>query len=136
VALITLDAWVSKQGKDNKVHVFTQVSKSQKGFCWRKHISNGFISFSLSLFQKLLIYDPAKRISAKEALAHPYFGDMNWEGGSEKLAWENAFKQIKSVVTKRVGTSVNESNQGISSDDAPSADSQSEAELEDSEEEL
>lgn len=36
------------------------------------------------LFQKLLIYDPAKRISAKEALAHPYFGDMNWEG--EKLA--------------------------------------------------
>ena len=25
------------------------------------------------LFKKLLIYDPAKRISAKEAYSHPYF---------------------------------------------------------------
>lgn len=42
-----------------------------------------FMQTGAHFFQKLLIYDPAKRISAKEALAHPYFGDMNWE---EKLA--------------------------------------------------
>ena len=31
------------------------------------------------LFQRLLIYDPAKRISAKEALAHPYFAEKDSE---------------------------------------------------------
>ncbi len=128
---------MSKQARKRQQSpcIYSSIQKS-KGFLLEKTYLKWLHFFSLSLFQKLLIYDPAKRISAKEALAHPYFGDMNWEGGSEKLAWENAFKQIKSVVTKRVATSVNESNQGISSDDAPSADSQSEAELEDSEEEL
>lgn len=57
-----------------------------------------FMQTGAHFFQKLLIYDPAKRISAKEALAHPYFGDMNWE---EKLAWENAFKQIKTQHKKK-----------------------------------
>lgn len=32
------------------------------------------LSFS---FQKMLIYDPAKRISGKMALNHPYFDDLD-----------------------------------------------------------
>ena len=31
----------------------------------------------LDLLEKMLIYDPAKRISAKEALVHPYFDDLD-----------------------------------------------------------
>ena len=42
-----------------------------------------FMQTGAHFFQKLLIYDLAKRISAKEALAHPYFGDMNWEVGKK-----------------------------------------------------
>ena len=32
------------------------------------------------LFKKLVVYNPAKRISAREAFNHPYFSDMNWDG--------------------------------------------------------
>ena len=32
-----------------------------------------FMQTEAHFFRKLLIYDLAKRISAKEALAHPYF---------------------------------------------------------------
>ena len=49
-------------------------------------------------FQRLLIYDPAKRLTAKGALDHPYFADMKTNrdqaasasaGGAklEQLAW-------------------------------------------------
>ena len=31
----------------------------------------------LDLLEKMLIYDPAKRISAKKALLHPYFDDLD-----------------------------------------------------------
>ncbi|KII63314.1 Cyclin-dependent kinase 1 [Thelohanellus kitauei] len=31
----------------------------------------------IDLFKKLLIYDPSKRISARQALIHPYFSDFN-----------------------------------------------------------
>lgn len=31
----------------------------------------------LDLLEKLLVYNPAKRISAKQALNHPYFDDLN-----------------------------------------------------------
>lgn len=34
---------------------------------------------NLSLLQKMLEYEPAKRISAKKALEHPYFNDVNKE---------------------------------------------------------
>jgi cyclin-dependent kinase 8/11 len=30
---------------------------------------------AFNLFEKLLIYDPEKRITSKEALLHPYFSD-------------------------------------------------------------
>jgi len=46
------------------------------------------------LFKKLLIYDPAKRITAKQAFSHPYFQDMNWQG-EKSSAWESAFKHTK-----------------------------------------
>lgn len=31
---------------------------------------------AIDLMAKMLTYDPARRISAKEALQHPYFDDM------------------------------------------------------------
>lgn len=31
----------------------------------------------LDLLEALLVYDPAGRISAKQAIHHPYFNDMN-----------------------------------------------------------
>ena len=31
----------------------------------------------LDLLEKMLIYDPAERISAKKALLHPYFDDLD-----------------------------------------------------------
>lgn len=34
---------------------------------------------AIDLIEKMLIYDPAKRISAKDALDHPYFADLNPE---------------------------------------------------------
>ena len=32
--------------------------------------------FALS-FQSMLVYEPAKRISAKSSMAHPYFDDLD-----------------------------------------------------------
>jgi len=32
--------------------------------------------YGLDLFQKMMLYDPTKRISAKQALMHPYFKDL------------------------------------------------------------
>jgi serine/threonine protein kinase len=34
-------------------------------------------ALALDLIQKMLTYDPAKRISAKAALDHPYFNDLS-----------------------------------------------------------
>jgi len=33
--------------------------------------------FKVLLLQKMLIYDPARRWSAKRAVAHPYFSDID-----------------------------------------------------------
>jgi serine/threonine protein kinase len=43
---------------------------------WRLH-SN--LTWLLLLLQKMLEYAPARRISAKMALKHPYFNDVNKE---------------------------------------------------------
>ena len=31
----------------------------------------------IKLLEEMLVYDPAKRISAKKALSHPYFDDLD-----------------------------------------------------------
>lgn len=36
-----------------------------------------FDNLSLDLLMKMIILDPSKRISMKEALKHPYFGDLS-----------------------------------------------------------
>jgi cyclin-dependent kinase 2 len=36
-----------------------------------------FDSLSLDLLAKMIILDPTKRISMKEALKHPYFNDLS-----------------------------------------------------------
>lgn len=42
------------------------------------HLSGGSKSVGFFFFfQKMLIYDPAKRISGKMALNHPYFDDLD-----------------------------------------------------------
>jgi len=34
-------------------------------------------SMALNLLDQMLIYDPSKRLSAKRALLHPYFDDLD-----------------------------------------------------------
>lgn len=38
--------------------------------------------YGLDLLDALLVYDPAGRISAKQAVAHPYFGGVNGTYGN------------------------------------------------------
>ena len=66
-------------------------------------------------FQRLLIYDPAKRLTAKGALDHPYFADMKTNrdqaasvsaesGGAklEQLAWaEKEEEEKKRMLSNR-----------------------------------
>ena len=52
---------------------------------WEPQSLSSLLPINLSdqgkdLFKKLVVYNPAKRISAREAFNHPYFADMNWEG--------------------------------------------------------
>ena len=52
---------------------------------WEPQSLSSLLPINLSdqgkdLFKKLVVYNPAKRISAREACNHPYFADMNWDG--------------------------------------------------------
>lgn len=48
---------------------------------WPKRSLAEFVTgadpLALDLIEKMLVYDPAKRISAKDALSHPYFDDLS-----------------------------------------------------------
>ena len=46
------------------------------------------------ILKRLLLYDPAKRISAKQALDHPYFGDGQTNMEEEEV-YEDAVKDFK-----------------------------------------
>jgi serine/threonine protein kinase len=42
--------------------------------------NNGLDENGLDLLEKMLKYNPAERISAKQALNHPYFDDLDKDG--------------------------------------------------------
>lgn len=41
---------------------------------------------AIDLLQKMLVYEPSKRISAREALKHPYFDEVNAIAAQQKAA--------------------------------------------------
>lgn len=45
--------------------------------------SNNFLKHFLDLLQKIFVYDPARRITAKEALNHPWFQEPVRDDGTE-----------------------------------------------------
>ncbi len=45
------------------------------------NIVTGLDDIGLDLLDNLLVYDPAGRISAKQTVIHPYFGDMSSNPG-------------------------------------------------------
>ncbi|CAG2182860.1 unnamed protein product [Oppiella nova] len=60
----------------------TQLPDYKQSFpSWKKNIMPSLMpnteQSGIDLLQSMLIYDPHKRISAKAALKHPYFSDLN-----------------------------------------------------------
>ncbi|CAH8290203.1 unnamed protein product [Heterobilharzia americana] len=45
--------------------------------CIHENISKAFSDAGLELLQAMLIYEPSRRITARDALLHPYFSDLN-----------------------------------------------------------
>eukprot|EP00093_Oithona_nana_P007721 07721.XXX_53507_55065_1 [CDS] Oithona nana genome sequencing. len=57
---------------DYKVHFPVWTSK-----CLDEQLDGHLDANGLDLLDKMLVYDPSKRISAKQALKHPYFDDLD-----------------------------------------------------------
>jgi len=53
-----------------------------------KTVVEGLDELGLDLLSKMLIYEPSKRISARDALRHPYFDDLN------KLTAQRAVQRV------------------------------------------
>ena len=69
----TDDIWPGvSQLPDFKVHFPVWNTK-----CLDTHIGDCLDGNGFDLLDRMLIYDPAKRISAKQALQHPYFDDLD-----------------------------------------------------------
>lgn len=57
--------------------------KAYKGTfpCWKRNICRALVpqldETGLDLLEKMLIYDPSKRLNAKTAVMHPYFDDLD-----------------------------------------------------------
>jgi len=67
------DLWPGvTQLPDFKVHFPTWTKK-----CLDEQMDGHLDSNGLDLLDKMLIFDPAKRISAKQCLQHPYFDDLD-----------------------------------------------------------
>ncbi|KAK2591376.1 dual specificity protein kinase kns1, partial [Conoideocrella luteorostrata] len=45
--------------------------------------TNDFLTGFLELLQKMLMFDPKKRITARQALRHPWFGEISHDDGTE-----------------------------------------------------
>ena len=45
--------------------------------------NNKFNTLFLDLLRKIFVYDPKKRITAREALKHPWFADLVEDDGTE-----------------------------------------------------
>ncbi|CAM9863752.1 unnamed protein product, partial [Discosporangium mesarthrocarpum] len=41
------------------------------------HLVPGLDPLGVSLFESMLVYDPQRRISAKDAMEHPYFDHLS-----------------------------------------------------------
>jgi cyclin-dependent kinase 8/11 len=64
---------------------------------------------ALSLLKALLVYDPLKRLTAEEALKHPYFVG---ESGEEKVSW-NCFEGLETKYpARKVSTEAHEISTG------------------------
>lgn len=55
--------------------------------------NNKFLKEFLALLQKIFVYDPAKRITAKEALSHPWFQEHAYPDDGTEAARIRAEKQ-------------------------------------------
>jgi cyclin-dependent kinase len=58
---------------------------------WQRAMSTPLVSTldddGLDLLEQLLIYDPAGRLSAKQAQLHPYFGDATVEADANPYSY-------------------------------------------------
>jgi serine/threonine protein kinase len=63
---------------------------------------------AIDLLSKMLVYEPSKRISAKEALLHPYFDEIN--GGASKQRAQQATQNAARSLYSAPAAAVNQNN--------------------------
>ncbi|KAK9173615.1 Protein kinase domain protein [Cryptosporidium meleagridis] len=78
-----LDAWLPYKGSTENARKYLDTLPNYKG----RHISTLFPGFNcpeaIDLIEKMLSFNPKKRITADEALSHPYFNGININSGYE-----------------------------------------------------
>lgn len=68
----TEETWPGVKALPDYKASFPQWNKVELGTVVTKLDRSG-----LDLLEKMLVYDPARRVSAKSSLAHPYFNDFD-----------------------------------------------------------
>lgn len=78
-----LDSWLPYQGTTENARKYLDTLPNYKG----RHISALFPGFdcpeAIDLIEKMLSFNPKKRITADEALSHPYFSGINANSGRD-----------------------------------------------------